>query len=182
MMRRPARTFSPPHDCHAHRRCIGNEALFTATQPQAQPKLGVHLATQSPTSPESQPTPNPSPAPAAGIQPAPGPRTHYELQVSMDYYSRYANVVQKISYTNTTGSEMSQIPLHVPTLYFPGAFNLGSLSTQPASTYRQQEQTIWLDLARPLGRDVLLEIDVVFRLVMPNQAATLAPQISRPIW
>ena len=155
----------------------GNEAPApTATQPQASaetlPPPVVHLATQPPTSPESQPAPNPSPAPAAGIQPAPGPRTHYELQVNMDYYSRYANVVQKISYTNTTGSELSQIPLHVPPLYFPGAFNLGSLSTQPASTYRQQEQTIWLDLASPLSRDALLEIDVVFRLVMPNQAAT----------
>lgn len=138
------------------------------------PEISVASSAATQTEPQQQNTPTQEPLqnPASLLAAAPGPRTHYQLDVSMDYYSRYANVVEKISYTNTTGTELTQIPLHIPMRHYPGSYHQGILSTQPASSFREQEEVTWLDLEAPLQPAAELVIDIVYRLVMPNQAAT----------
>ena len=94
-------------------------------------------------------------------------RTHYKLDLILDYYSRYGTVSETITYTNRTGNTLDEILLLVPPRDFEDAFNLQSLTGERVSGHRDEGIRTWVKLDPPLQAMESTSLTILFRLRFP---------------
>ncbi len=131
---------------------------ITATLPPAE--------TAVPAPPTPTLTPQPPAEAAAGIR--------YDFDLSIDYYSHFVDVLQKIEYQNQSGDTLSEIVLLVYPALFPGSFALESMEIngQPYQAYRLDNKRLTLPLPRALAPFESISIQLKYRLNLPAREGT----------
>lgn len=96
-------------------------------------------------------------------------RTHYKLDLILDYYSKYGTVSENVTYTNRTGKALDEILMLVPPRDFEGSINIQSLSGEGVAGYRDEGVKLWVKLNAPLETMQSITINILFRLAFPLQ-------------
>ena len=94
-------------------------------------------------------------------------RTHYKLDLILDYYSKYGTVSENVTYTNRSGQAMDEILLLVPPRDFEDAYNLQSLTGERVQSHRDEGVRTWVKLDPPLQDLESTTITILFRLRFP---------------
>lgn len=126
-----------------------------------------------------------SPAASASAQPTatatpllpPSPeRTQYRLAVTLDYARHRLAVTQTITYVNTTGKALTQLPLVVEANRQPGVFQLDELrwaDGQPIDAYVLQGARLFVPLPAPLAPARTVALSIFYQVELPARAAPL---------
>ncbi|MEA4813250.1 MAG: M1 family metallopeptidase [Anaerolineaceae bacterium] len=121
-------------------------------------------------------TPDPSPQPQQTAQPTdlptPQNRTHYQLNLLLNYYSQVADVSQTITYTNRTGKPLEEIVLAIPPKNYPDSYRQKLLNGQDLKSFTEDGQITRLSLNKPLEPGAQTQINLEFRLVLPKSEGT----------
>jgi hypothetical protein len=107
---------------------------------------------------------------------SPDHRTHYYLDVTLDYDAKKLFVDQTISYTNNTGDTFSLLPLQVPAAYQPGVFLLTGIQIghiQPEIESELKGALIQLQFDPPLQPGQQIEITFKYQLYPTQGWSTL---------
>lgn len=143
--------------------CGGEIAPPPTETPTSQP---VATSTQSPTF---------SPAPTITASPTPTPqppqKTSYTLDALLDYDLHQLQVSEKIHYINKTTDRLSELLLMVDTLYYPGTFNLQSLTWgngQAVAGVQQEAGWLRFPLLQPLEPGQPLDLSLAYQLDLPS--------------
>jgi hypothetical protein len=148
----------------------------------------------SPASLQIEPTPGPAaldPAPlitaTAVAQPSPTTvpapiDTLYQMDISLDYASRYVAVEQTIAYANKTGVALHDIVLKVEPVNYLNVFNLQSLYWQdgsPVTASTWDGAVLTVPFPEPLLPDENRIIKISYQLTLPRmmEDANLRPPI-----
>lgn len=102
--------------------------------------------------------------------------TQYDLDVNLDYEAKRLAVVETISYTNNTGTVISDLPIIVPPAYRQDVFILDSIQihpTAPDTQAQMQAAQINLMLNPPLEPGAQIEINLDYALNLPQGADAL---------
>jgi hypothetical protein len=108
----------------------------------------------------------------------PEPRTHYALDVVLDYPAHQLSVEERITYYNSTSHELNEVLLVVEARRYPGAFQMTGLHWADGS---QASQRQWKDRylsifpSQPLAPGESLEFSISYILEPPNTSKL--PQI-----
>ncbi len=124
-------------------------------------------------SPEApKPTLTCTPAAAAEAAEIPDQRTAYAMDISLDYPAHQLTVTQIIDYTNSTGAELSLLPLVVPPALQEGVFVLYDLQLPEdytQSTYQMVDDAqIAITLVPGLPAGESLQINLMYCLQLPE--------------
>lgn len=101
---------------------------------------------------------------------APQQRTHYVLEVALDYAKHSLAVNERVTYHNTTSSELSAIPLVIESRRYPGAFQLTSIAWQDGSRttqYQMKDRQLNLIPPKPLSPGESLQFSLSYELTPP---------------
>ncbi|MCB2202937.1 hypothetical protein KQH56_02915 [bacterium] len=147
-----------------------------APSPAANIPVSTIPASTTTTNPSpSQETPIPSSTCAPTLTPetteTPSTRTSYGMEISLDYAEHTLKTTQIIDYTNTTGADLSQLPLIVPPAVHESVFALLNLQLPPEyaqSNYQMEGAQINLNLVPELQADGRIEIILMYRLALPQ--------------
>jgi len=93
--------------------------------------------------------------------------TQYLFEATLDYNKHTLQVVESIRYKNSTGKELTQIPLMVPPNSEKGVFVLNSIlenGNPPLKEYGLDGVVLTLDLEQTLKPDEIIEIDIEYLL------------------
>jgi hypothetical protein len=104
------------------------------------------------------------------IPQAPQQRTHYVIDVTLDYANHSLAVTENITYYNTTASELTAIPLVIEPRRYPGAFRLTSLLWEDGSRitqYQMKERQLTLMPPEPLPPGESLHFILSYELTLP---------------
>ncbi len=121
--------------------------------------------------PELSPTPTKS-IPTPTILPKPQNRTHYTLDLTLNYYSRVADVKETITYTNRGPNPLSEIVLAIPPKNYPDSYRQKVLSGPLVKSFFEEGQVTRVELSAPLDIGAQTEIHLEFRLVLPVNEGT----------
>ncbi len=137
--------------------------ISTLPNPQiSETKLSTITPTQKPTyTPTQEPTPT-LPLPMDGNQ------TKYFIDLTLDYYNRYAEVSQVVIYTNRSSQELSDILMIITPRYFQGSFNLTrvlDVNDQVITNTKWEGTNLSIPLAPALkpGEKITLKLEYVLR-------------------
>jgi len=146
--------------------CVRGESTAAAPTLETAPATVPPAETPVMELPTQTPEPVPPAEPAAGIR--------YDFDLSIDYYSHFVDVVQKIEYVNQTGDTLSDIALLVYPALFPGSFALDSMEIngQPYQAYRLDNKRLTLALPRALAPFEAITIQLKYRLNLPAREGT----------
>jgi hypothetical protein len=127
------------------------------------------------------PTVAATPLETATPTPAPELRPLYVIDVTMDYNARSLQVVQDITYPNTSGESLNKIILAVEPNLMTGTFALASLSVnqQNTSSYTLDGQQLELALPAPLAAGEMLQLGLRYTLTLP-EIVQGDPNVVRP--
>lgn len=114
--------------------------------------------------PVQTPEPDTLPTPI----PLPPNRTHYQLDVDLDYYSRYLDVKERITYTNKTGKALESILIHNPVKFYPGAYTERFFGGDLVASTTDEGLTTIVQLTRPLEPGEIVVLSFSFRVVVPE--------------
>jgi len=153
---------------------LGNSITGCALTPKAAktpegplPEPLIQVSTLSaPDVPLPAETAEPSTQPVRFEIPADVPE--YNLDIVLNYYSKYADITQTITYTNNTGQPLDDILLRVPPRYFPGTYLQKSLEVSPTAQIEESGLNTSLKLNHPLASGAQARVRIMYRLVMPQ--------------
>lgn len=131
-------------------------------------------ATQMPPTPTA--TPRATVAAVPAIETTPPERTQYRLAATLDYARHHLAVTQTITYVNTTGETLDQLPLVVEANRQPGVFQLGSLrwaGGQEIAGYVLDGARLLVPLPQPLPPARTVVFSVFYQIALPAKAAPL---------
>jgi hypothetical protein len=131
------------------------EAIST---PEAKPTL------------DSSPTPEPSPtfAPVQRqLPPLPENRTHYKLDLILNYYSHFAAVTEVITYTNRSSQPLEAIHFVVPPRNFEDSYQQSDLRGGRVAGFTEDGIHTLVSLSSPLLPGETTTFAFNFRLVFP---------------
>ena len=107
--------------------------------------------------------------------PKPENRTHYQLNLILNYYTRYAVVDETITYTNRSSQSLTELVVVVPPKYFPGSFSLRSLTDgngSPISGWQENGARFSIPLAAPLAPGEKTSLKFSYQLNLPSHEGT----------
>jgi hypothetical protein len=148
--------------------CSGGQTstmVFTLPAPQVQ-------LTDSPT---IFPSASPTATQLAPIFDIPQNRTHYELNLTLNYYTHYGIVEEIITYTNRSAQVFEELLLSIPPKNYPGSFTLRSLSDADGNSitnWREEGINLYVLLAQPLQPNQTTSLRLNFRLDFPTVEGT----------
>ncbi|HQK43229.1 MAG TPA: M1 family metallopeptidase [Anaerolineaceae bacterium] len=163
--------------------CSGSRSLTPAASlPAPQVLVSSEAPDASPTSPTDT-TPSTAETPAAPtaqtpqplMLPAPENRTHYQLNLILNYYTQYAVVDETITYTNRSSQPFSELTVVVPPKYYPGSFSLRSLtdsSGSPISGWQEDGVRFTIPLQTPLTPGESTSLNFSYQLNLPKKEGT----------
>jgi hypothetical protein len=122
--------------------------------------------------PEAEPTPTGPPAVTPTSQLAPQNRTHYQLNLTLNYYSRVADVSETITYTNRSPKPLTEIVLAIPPRNYPDSFRQNLLTGPTVQDFFEDSQITRVILASPLEPGAQTQLHLEFRLVLPENEGT----------
>jgi hypothetical protein len=131
-------------------------------------------ATQMPPTPTA--TPRTTVAATPAIETTPPERTQYRLAATLDYARHHLAVTQTITYVNTTGEVLAQLPLVVEANRQPGVFQLDGLrwaGGQEIAGYTLDGARLLIALPQPLPPARTVVFSVFYQLALPARAAPL---------
>jgi hypothetical protein len=105
----------------------------------------------------------------------PEKRTHYELNLTLNYYTQYGIVEEIITYTNRSTQVFEELLLSIPPKNYPGSFTLQSLSDTDGNlitNYREEGINLYVPLAQPLQPNQTTSLKLNFRLDFPTAEGT----------
>ena len=97
-------------------------------------------------------------------------RSHYKLDLILDYYSKYGTVSETITYTNRTEKALDEILLILPPRDFEDAIKVQSLTGPKVTSHYDKGNQTWVKLDAPLQPLETTSITILFRLSFPLQA------------
>jgi len=118
-------------------------------------------------------TPEPSPSPTfAPVQwelpPLPENRTHYKLDLILNYYSHYGAVTEVVTYTNRSSHDLNEIHFVVPPRNFLGSYDQSDLRGERVAGFREEGIHTIVSLSAPLLPGETTAITFSFRLTFPE--------------
>ncbi len=119
-------------------------------------------------------TPSTPSNPGAAI-PEPENRTHYQLDLILNYYTQYAVVDEIITYTNRSSQTFSELAVVVPPKYYPGSFSLRGLtdgSGSPISGWQEDGVRFTVPLLAPLAPGQTTSLKFSYQLNLPAHEGT----------
>ena len=138
------------------------------------------LPSMTPTA-ESSPTAIPLPLPTETAMPLPTAmptlppthtqQSHYQLDVTLDYVARTADVKQVLTYVNSSDQPLSQLLLVVEPNRQEGIFVLARL--EGGESYELVEGQLWVTLAELLPPQAEVSLTLDYTLVLPDRAEPL---------
>jgi hypothetical protein len=105
----------------------------------------------------------------------PEKRTHYELNLTLNYYTHYGIVEEIITYTNRSAQVFEELLLSIPPKNYPGSFTLRSLSDADGNSitnWREEGINLYVPLAQPLQPNQTTSLRLNFRLDFPTVEGT----------
>jgi len=102
-------------------------------------------------------------------------RTHYELNLTLNYYTHYGIVEEIITYTNRSAQVFEELLLSIPPKNYPGSFTLRSLSDADGNSitnWREEGINLYVPLAQPLQPNQTTSLRLNFRLDFPTVEGT----------
>jgi hypothetical protein len=167
--------------------CQDAPAPTTPPPGAKQPSVAPATAAASPSLADS-PGPVASPATvqptdtAAPLPSAAAPiRPRYELRASLDYDRHFLTAEERILYTNNSQSELRELILMVDTLYYPGVFQLKSMTWEPdgeAAQFEQETGRLVVSLPSLLAPGQAAHLLLSFELSLPSPQPSAA---TRPV-
>jgi hypothetical protein len=143
---------------------VEQSSQASATSEVANPLATQTLVAQNPALPQ--------------VSMPPEPRTHYAIDVLLDYAAHQLTVEEHINYYNTTSHDLKEVLLVVEARRYPGAFQMTGLYWSDGS---QASQRQWKDRylsvfpPQPLPPGGSLEFSISYILQLPNTSKL--PQI-----
>lgn len=134
--------------------------------PESTPTLPAptQVPTQTPV-----PTPEPTPTPSGPVIPQPPlNRTHYQLDLILNYYTHYGTVTESITYTNRSSQPMAEILLVVPPRNYYNAYQQYSLTGVRVDGFREEGLRTWVSLGTPLQPGEVTRVNLTYRLNFPE--------------
>ncbi|MFZ3069751.1 MAG: M1 family metallopeptidase [Anaerolineaceae bacterium] len=107
--------------------------------------------------------------------PVPQQRTHYQLQLILNYYTHFGTVDQTITYTNRTQLPMAEILLVVPPKYYSGSFVLRSLTGSASDSIqetREEGVNLYVKFKDALLPGETTTIELAYQLNFPAHEGT----------
>lgn len=149
----------------------GKELAVPTELPAPQVSLGEQGTPETPIKPDKLETEtkeiDESNQPDSPLPPPPEHRTHYKLDLILDYYSKYGTVSENITYINRSNKAMDEILLLVPPRDFPDSFTLQALTGEHVSSYRDESARTWVKLDPPLQPMETTHLNLLFKLRFP---------------
>lgn len=105
----------------------------------------------------------------------PEKRTHYELNLTLNYYTQYGIVDEIITYTNRSTQVFEELLLSIPPKNYPGSFTLQSMSDasgNPITNYREEGINLHIPLAQRLQPNQTTSLRLYFRMDFPTVEGT----------
>ncbi len=102
-------------------------------------------------------------------------RTHYELNLTLNYYTHYGIVEEIITYTNRSAQVFEELLLSIPPKNYPGSFALQSLSDADGNSitnWHEEGINLYVPLAQPLQPNQTTSLRLNFRLDFPTVEGT----------
>lgn len=161
--------------------CSGEQSSTpVGTLPVPQVQLTDSISQSISTTPSTslaEPTLTQSPTfsvPSAGIE-IPQNRTHYTLNLILNYYTQFGIIDETITYTNRSTQAFTELLLSVPPKNYPGCFTLQSLSDADSNAnlnWHEDGVNILVPLAQPLQPGETTTLKLSFRLDLPKHEGT----------
>lgn len=137
----------------------------------------ANKATETP-APEPTPiveiTPTPEPSPTAApiinqwqLPPLPEHRTHYKLDLILNYYTHYGAVTEVITYTNRSSHTLDEIHFVVPPRNFENSYSQSDLRGERVAGFREEGIHTLVSLNKPLQPGETTTFTFSFRLYFP---------------
>ena len=132
--------------------------------------------------PTATPELNPTPAPNPTLEPSPSPtfapverqlpplpenRTHYKLDLILNYYSHFGAVTEVITYTNRSSYSMEEIHFVVPPRNFENSYEQSDLRGERVAGFREEGIHTLVSLSSPLQPGETTTFTFNFRLYFP---------------
>ena len=128
--------------------------------------------TQILATPTIEPAPTGAPINTPVTQPTPQNRTHYQLNLILNYYSRVADITETITYTNRSSKPLSEILLAIPPRNFPDSYRQKMLTGPSVQGFLEDGQITRVTLSSPLEPGTQTQLHLEFRLVLPESEGT----------
>ena len=144
---------------------------LTDLPPESTPSTANPISTDIATTPTAVSTLSSA---LEGIE-IPEKRTHYELNLTLNYYTQYGIVEEIITYTNRSTQVFEELLLSIPPKNYPGSFTLQSMSDasgNPITNYREEGINLYVPLAQPLQPNQTTSLRLNFRLDFPTVEGT----------
>lgn len=120
-------------------------------------------------------TPEPSPTPGSVTEtPAPPEGEHhslYSLFAALDYPAHFLSVEERIHYANTSGDTLTELVLMVEASYYPGVFDLKSITWQdgaPVDGLVWETGMLRFPLRQPLLPGGTRDLTLVYEMTLPS--------------
>lgn len=160
--------------------CRSGTPTSTLPAPQVQVSAEAPLPSQPTPSEEAPTEAAATDTPTAHNNPdlsasAPKNRTHYQLNLILNYYTQYAVVDETITYTNRSSQTFNELAVVVPPKYFPGSFSLRSLtdgSGSPISGWQEDGVRFTVPLLAPLAPGATTSLKFSYQLNLPTHEGT----------
>ncbi len=118
--------------------------------------------------PEPSPTPSPTATPSGPVMPTPPQnRTHYKLDLILNYYTQLGNVTETITYTNRADKALEEILLIIPPRDYAGSYEQFSLTGERVAGFSEDGTKTYVQLSQPLQPGEMTHIGLNFRLYFP---------------
>lgn len=135
-------------------------------------------------SPPLQASSSPSPAPTlpgvtstAPPAPVPGQKNLYSLEAVLDYEMHLLDVDEKIHFFNNSSATLYDLVLMVDPLYYPGTFQLESLTWgdgQPVNALNQEAGWLQFPLQKALAPGEMISLSIQYQLNLPSPQPSAA--------
>ncbi len=122
--------------------------------------------------PEPSPTPEPTPAQllrqsSGSFHPCLKYRTHYKLDLILNYYSHFGAVTEVITYTNRSSHSLEEIHFVVPPRNFENSYAQSDLRGERVAGFREEGIHTLVSLSSPLQPGETTTFTFSFRLYFP---------------
>lgn len=112
-------------------------------------------------------------APQENSSQADSTKTHYHMDVSLDYDNHLLTVSQRIDYTNKTGESLTELPLVLSAALDQNVFTLLTFQIAPEfdkSIITVEDTKILLQLDPPLEPGDRLTADLIYEILVPQRS------------
>lgn len=150
--------------------CSQPALITTSTLPEPAVTISERTATPSPSA-----TTTAMVTPTAGALTLPEPpqnRPHYQLDLTLNYYTHYGIVDEIITYTNNTGEVLSQLVLMIPPVDYRNSYVQNTLAGERVKSFLAQGHLTTIELTEPLNPGESTRLTLNYRLDIPESDGT----------